>query len=121
MNCNLKILVIEENEFMAKILECILRKEGYNVISCRDSFSAIQKQIAFIPDLVIVNSQISFRLALEIIKFSKKAFVNIPIILISSLEEQMTVQEALYLGVDDFVSIPLNPNELLLRIKRFFL
>ncbi|WP_241775609.1 hypothetical protein [Flavobacterium sp. Root420] len=39
---------------------------------------------------------------------------------LSSLgEEENTVEEAFQLGVDDFIAKPFNPNELLLRIKRF--
>jgi two-component system response regulator VicR len=83
--------------------------------------SAIEKIPVLIPDLIITDIMLPFRSGLEIISYSKEHFENIPIIVVSSLgEEESTVVEAFNLGADDFVSKPFNPNELLVRIKRFF-
>ncbi|MFH6967740.1 response regulator transcription factor [Flavobacterium sp. FlaQc-28] len=72
------------------------------------------------PDLVITAIIIPFKSGLEIIHYIKENFKNIPVVALSSLgEEQNTVEEAFKLGVDDFIAKPFNPDELLLRIKRF--
>jgi two-component system response regulator VicR len=120
-NSDLKILIAEDDVLMIKILEFILKKEGYQVISCKDGLSAIEKIPVLLPDLIITDIMLPFRSGLEIIGFSKETFENIPIIVVSSLgEEEGTVIEAFNLGADDFVSKPFNPNELLLRVKRLF-
>jgi DNA-binding response OmpR family regulator len=120
-NSDLKILIAEDDMLMIKILEFILKKEGYQVTSCKDGLSAIEKIPLLIPDLIITDIMLPFRSGLEIIGYSKETFKNIPVIVVSSLgEEEGTVIEAFNLGADDFVSKPFNPNELLLRVKRLF-
>lgn len=120
-NSNFKILIAEDDVLMIKILEFILKKEGYQVTSCKDGLSAIDKIPVLIPDLIITDIMLPFRSGLEIINFTKETYENIPIIVVSALgEEEGTVVEAFNLGADDFVSKPFNPNELLLRVKRLF-
>ena len=120
-NSDLKILIAEDDILMIKILEFILKKEGYQVTSCKDGLSAIEKIPLLIPDLIITDIMLPFRSGLEIIGYSKETFENIPVIVVSSLgEEEGTVVEAFNLGADDFVLKPFNPNELLLRVKRLF-
>jgi two-component system response regulator VicR len=120
-NSDLKILIAEDDVLMVKILEFILKKEGYQVTSCKDGLSAIEKIPLLIPDLIITDIMLPFRSGLEIIGFAKENYENIPLIVVSSLgEEEGTVIEAFNLGADDFVSKPFNPNELLLRVKRLF-
>ena len=120
-NSDLKILIAEDDILMIKIFEFILKKEGYQVTSCKDGLNAIEKIPVLIPDLIITDIMLPFRSGLEIIGYSKENFNNIPIIVVSSLgEEEGTVVEAFNLGADDFVSKPFNPNELLLRVKRLF-
>jgi two-component system response regulator VicR len=118
-NKDLKILIAEDDVLMVKILEFILKKEGYQVTSCKDGLTAIEKVPVLIPDLIITDIMLPFRSGLEIIGFTKENYENIPVIVVSSLgEEEGTVIEAFNLGADDFVSKPFNPNELLLRVKR---
>jgi len=120
-NSDIKILIAEDDILMIKILEFILKKEGYQVTSCKDGLSAIEKIPILIPDLIITDIMLPFRSGLEIIGYSKEHFANTPVIVVSSLgEEESTVVEAFNLGADDFVSKPFNPNELLLRVKRLF-
>jgi two-component system response regulator VicR len=120
-NSDLKILIAEDDVLMVKILEFILKKEGYQVTSCKDGLSAIEKIPVLMPDLIITDIMLPFRSGLEIIGFAKENYENIPLIVVSSLgEEEGTVIEAFNLGADDFVSKPFNPNELLLRVKRLF-
>lgn len=120
-NSDIKILIAEDDVLMIKILEFILKKEGYQVTSCKDGLSAIEIIPVLIPDLIITDIMLPFRSGLEIIGYSKENFENIPVVVVSSLgEEERIVIEAFKLGADDFVSKPFNPNELLLRIRRFF-
>lgn len=114
-----KILVIEDDLLMIKILKFILKKEGYQVSTSKDGLDAIQRIPIIMPDLIITDIMMPFKSGLEVISFVKENHMGTPVIVVSSLgEEQGTVIEAFKLGVDDFVPKPFNPNELLLRVKR---
>lgn len=118
MNSEKKIFVVEDDELMIKILEFILKKEGYQVCTAKDGLEAIEKIPALQPDLIITDVMLPYKSGLEIISFVKKNY-TIPIIVLSALgEEERTVVEAFKLGADDFIAKPFNPNELILRIKR---
>ncbi|MDX5479352.1 MAG: response regulator, partial [Cyclobacteriaceae bacterium] len=61
-----------------------------------------------------------YKSGLEITYLVKKDFPEIPILVLSALgEEESSVQQAFKLGASDFITKPFNPNELVLRIKRF--
>ena len=120
-NSDLKILIAEDDVLMTKILELVLKKEGYQVTSCKDGLSAIQKIPVLIPDLIITDIILPFHSGLEIIEHSKNHFPHIPIMVVSSLrKEEKTIVDAFNLGADEFVSKPFNPKELLIRIKLLF-
>lgn len=119
MNTGKKILVIEDDELMIKILKFIFIKEGHILTIARDGNEAIKKIEEQKPDMIITDIMLPYKSGLEIISFVKLNFPNILIIVISALGgEARTVVEAFELGVDDFISKPFNPNELVLRIKR---
>lgn len=116
-----KILVIEDDILMVKILEFVLRKEGYQITIAKDGIEGLEKIQTFNPDMIITDIILPFKSGLEIISFVKENHKHIPVIVVSSMgEEERTVMEAFNLGADDFVSKPFNPNELKLRVKRLF-
>lgn len=115
-----KIMIIENDEMTIEILKFILKKEGYKISIAKDGINAIERMATIMPDLVITTITIPLKSGLEIISHIKKNFKDIRVVALSSLgEEENTVEEAFELGVDDFIAKPFNPNELLLRIKRF--
>lgn len=115
-----KIMIIENDEMTIEILKFILKKEGYKISIAKDGINAIERMATIMPDLVITTITIPLKSGLEIISYIKKNFKDIRVVALSSLgEEENTVEEAFELGVDDFIAKPFNPNELLLRIKRF--
>lgn len=115
-----KILIIDNDEMTIEILKFILKKEGYKISIAKDGVSALERIPIIMPDLVITTITIPLKSGLQIISEIKQNFKNIRVIALSSLgEEESTVEEAFELGVDDFIAKPFNPNELLLRIKRF--
>lgn len=119
MNSEKKILIIEDDELMIKILQFILKKEGYQLTIAKDGLSAIEKIPVILPDLILTDVMLPYKSGLEVINYVKANHGSIPVIVLSALgEEERTVVEAFKLGADDFVAKPFNPNELMLRVKR---
>ena len=115
-----KILIIEDDNLIIKILEFILKKEGYEIHIAKDGNEGIEKIGTILPDLIITDVMMPYKSGLEITAFVKKSHPTIPVIIVSALgKEDQTVIEGFKLGVDDFISKPFNPIELVLRDKRF--
>lgn len=115
-----EILLIEDDNLIIKILDFILKKEGYKVHVAKDGNEGIEKIRSILPDLIITDIMMPYKSGLEITAFSKKNYPTIPVIIVSALgKEDLTVIEGFKLGVDDFIAKPFNPTELVLRIKRF--
>lgn len=116
-----KILIIEDDSLIVKILDFILKKEGYETFISNDGNDGIEKIASIQPDLIITDVMMPYKSGLEITAYSKKNFPKIPVIIVSALgKEDQTVIEGFKLGADDFIAKPFNPVELVLRIKRLF-
>ena len=119
MNNLEKILVVEDDLLTMKILNFILKKEGFAVSSAKDGLDAIERIAVIQPDMVITDVMLPLKSGLEVTSYVKDNFPNIPVIVLSALgEEERTVTKAFELGADDFVAKPINPNQFLLRVKR---
>lgn len=115
-----KILIIEDDNLIVKILDFILKREGYETFIAKDGNDGIAKIGEILPDLIITDVMMPYKSGLEITGYAKKNFPKIPVIIVSALgKEDSTVIEGFKLGVDDFIAKPFNPIELVLRVKRF--
>ncbi|RZS98071.1 response regulator transcription factor [Cecembia calidifontis] len=115
-----KILLIEDDELILKMLQFKLKKEGFQVFIAKDGDSGIKAVHEIKPDLVVTDIMVPFKSGLEITYLVKKSYPELPVIVLSALgEEENSVQQAFKLGASDFISKPFNPNELAFRVKRF--
>ena len=115
----MKILIVEDNQLILKVIETKLKKEGYEVINCENGKEAIERISDSLPDLVITDIMLPYNSGLEIVNFVKeKLQKNIPVIVLSGLGQEKTIEEAFKLGADDYMTKPFSLSELLMRIKR---
>lgn len=117
-----KILVAEDESIVLSSLKFRLEKEGYEVIAVENGRDALEFMQNDTPDLIITDIMMPFVTGLELITHVRSNVERrIPIVVISAVGLEDTVLEAFELGADDFITKPLSPNELLIRIKRLIL
>lgn len=115
----MRILVAEDEPMLLKTIELKLKKEGYEVITTQDGREAIAKIEELNPDLVISDIMMPYASGLEITALLKKnSDKQIPIIILSAMEQEKVVMEAFELGADDYITKPFSLNELSIRVKR---
>jgi len=115
------ILVCEDQEILLTSLEFRLRKHGFTVITAKDGKQALEKAEQLHPDLIVADIMMPFFTGIQLLDYLKNDVeLDIPIIIISALEEDDTILEAFRLGADDFISKPFKPTELVVRIRRIF-
>lgn len=113
----MKILVVEDDPLMLKLIEQTLVGQGFEVSANQDFKSAIAQMNLFDPDLIITDIIMPSASGFEIISVVKSSSKSIPVLVISAIDEESTVFEALSLGASDFIIKPFTPSELLERIS----
>jgi two-component system response regulator VicR len=104
---------------MLTALEFRLRKQGFDVLKAQDGKQAITKIQQEAPGMIIADVMMPYVTGLELIGYVRESLhSNVPIIIISALEEEDVVLEAFRRGATDFITKPFRPNELILRIKK---
>ena len=116
----MKILVAEDDAIMLATITQQLKQEGFNVTAANNGREAIQIFETLNPDFVITDIMMPFTSGLEFVNIIRNKSDKIPIIVLSALDEEDTVLEAFNLGADDFLTKPVKPGELSIRVKRLF-
>ena len=114
-----RILIIEDNPMVVKSLEFKLTKDGYEVIVAEDGRRALEilKEDDSIQ-LVITDLMLPYVTGTELIEHIRNNTPNMPIIVLSTSNQEEIITDAFMMGVNDFITKPFSPNELSLRVKR---
>lgn len=116
-----KILLIEDNEIMQKVMSSILEKAGYEVTLVTNGKDGLDLLSVENPsyDLVITDIMMPYASGFEILnRVSKIETRRIPTIIVSNLTNEEMILEGFQLGASDYLTKPIMAGELLLRVKR---
>ena len=111
-----KILVVDDELQIARVLKTTLSARGYSVRTASDGDDAVQVMKSWTPDLVITDLRMPNMDGVELCRHLR-AKSGIPIIVLSVRNEERTKVEALDAGADDYVTKPFSVNELLARVR----
>jgi len=114
-----KILIVEDEKDIIKMLEYNLKKEGFKVIDARDGEDALDLALREYPDLILLDLMLPGMDGLEVCKALKKEAKtsSIPIIMLTAKGQESDKVVGLELGADDYITKPFSPRELVARIK----
>ena len=112
-----KILIIEDEEDLAKGLKLNLEDEGYKVDWASEGSEGLHKAFEDTPDLIILDIMLPKKNGLEVCQELRQKNINIPIIMLTAKGEEIDKVIGLELGADDYMTKPFSIRELLARIK----
>jgi len=114
-----KILIIEDEKDIVKMLDYNLKKEGFRTLSIHDGEAAIDSAHREHPDLILLDLMLPGMDGLEVCKAIKAdtKTASIPIIMLTAKAQESDKVVGLELGADDYVTKPFSPRELIARIK----
>ena len=114
-----KILIVEDEKDIVKMLDYNLKKEGFRTLSCNDGEYALDLAAREHPDLIILDLMLPGMDGLEVCKALKKESKTqaIPVIMLTAKAQESDKIVGLELGADDYVTKPFSPRELIARIK----
>lgn len=112
-----RILVVEDNEAERKALGQLLKSEGYSVLGAESA----DKAIGYIDedvDVVVTDLHMGDVSGIELLQLWKKRRQETQFILLTGHSSLNSAVEAIKSGADDYLTKPINPDELRLTIKR---
>ena len=116
MNEKPRILVVDDEPQLTRVLRTGLKSHGYDVRTAADGLSGLETFNDWHPDLVITDLAMPNMNGLELCR-KLRAVSPVPVIVLSAKGEEKTKVEALDIGADDFVTKPFGIDELLARIR----
>lgn len=116
-----KILVVEDEESQAEVLEVLLRSNFYEVIIAYDGEAGVKRAKKESPDLILMDvmmPKLSGMAACKQLKEDPKT-KDIPIIMLTVKNMMSDYEEGADAGADSYITKPYNSERLLQRIKRY--
>lgn len=110
-----KIMIVEDDESISSELKELLQNSGYEVVVLQDFNNSLNEILRVAPDLLLMDINIPYvngELLLQCLRKSS----NIPVIMVTSKNNETDEALSISYGADDYITKPYNPNILLLRI-----
>ncbi len=115
-----KVLIIDDEIHITKIIKYILASEGYEVIQALDGEEGLQSAIKELPDLVLLDVMMpkldGFKV-LELLK-ENKGTKDIPVVMVTVKTQQDDTLKAERLGASDYIYKPFSPKKVLEIVKK---
>ena len=112
----LKVLVIDDEPPIRKLLRMGLSTQGYQTLDAPNAKAALEL-MADEPDLVILDLGLPDMQGLDLLRAIRARREDLPIVVLSSRGDETAKVEALDLGADDYVTKPFGMEELLARMR----
>ncbi|MBU2102685.1 MAG: response regulator transcription factor [Candidatus Omnitrophota bacterium] len=114
-----KILIVEDEKDIVKMLEYNLAKEGFKTLVAGDGEEALEVAGQAHPNLILLDLMLPELDGIEVCKILKRNVKTsrIPIIMLTAKSQETDKIVGLELGADDYVTKPFSPKELIARIK----
>ena len=117
-----KVLVVDDSQPIAAVIEVALQKEGFEVVVAHDGLMGLKLAITHHPDLIICDSVMPRMDGYGMLRAlqANPATLDIPIILLTSKAGGEDEQKALEAGFLDFIAKPVQPIRIVSRVRRAF-
>lgn len=113
----INILVVEDDKHTRKLLETILKREGYLVLKSEDGIKAMEVLDNHHVDLIILDIMMPNMDGYEFAQELRDADCMIPILMATAKQLPEDKKRGFIVGTDDYMTKPIDTEEMLLRIK----
>ena len=114
----LKILIVEDEKRLAKLLKDAISESFYSVVIAKDGIEGLKKVKSFKPDIVITDIMMPFCDGLEMTQQIKELDENLPIIVLSAYSDKEKLLRAIEIGISKYFIKPFDPEEVIEHINK---
>ena len=112
-----KILVVEDDDNLARGLEFNLKAEDFEVVRARRGDTAVDLAVRVAPDLITLDVMLPGMSGIDVCRELRRRGVAVPIIMLTARAEELDRILGLEIGADDYVTKPFSVRELVARIR----
>lgn len=114
----IKILVVDDERDVIELVGFNLRAAGYTVDSAETGLEALNKARSILPDLIILDLMLPELDGTSICEILRKlpSTKTIPVLMLTACSSAAAKVMAVKAGVDDFITKPFSPSELMARV-----
>jgi response regulator RpfG family c-di-GMP phosphodiesterase len=113
------VLVVDDEAINRLLLVTALKKRGYLPEEAANGKDALEKVEQKPPDLILLDVMMPDLTGFDVCRSLKerKETADIPVILVTALHSREDIEEGIKAGADEFISKPVNINELMVRVR----
>jgi putative two-component system response regulator len=117
-NMGSMVLIVDDEYIGRETLQSVLEGEGYELEMAENGFQAIEKAKKLLPDVILLDIMMPGMTGFEVCQRirSDPQIAEIPIIVLTALDDRESLLNALKAGADDFISKPFDRYELRARL-----
>ncbi len=116
MNDRQRIMVIDDDKEMLKLLNRTLELEGFDTVVAADGNSALALLKETAPDLVLLDIMMPGLDGFQTLDLIREQS-DTPVIMLTARQEAESLQRALFLGADDYINKPFSARTLVAHIR----
>lgn len=115
---NITILWVDDEIDLLKPHIMFLKDKGYNVFTSNNGIEAVDILKSEPFDIVFLDEQMPGLSGIETLMQIKNAYPNLPVVMITKSEEESIMEDAIGSNISDYLIKPVNPNQILLSLKK---
>jgi two-component system NtrC family response regulator len=112
------ILVVDDDASLRRVTQMQLEEAGYEVLTAADAAAGLELMEAFVPSLVITDLKIPGMSGIELLRELRSRYPETTVILITAFGTVQTAVEAMRAGAYDYITKPIDYDELRLVVER---
>jgi two-component system KDP operon response regulator KdpE len=116
MDTKKRILVVDDERGLAKIIRLNLEQDGFEVVEANNGAQAMEKLRTTLPDLILLDVMMPDMDGFTVLRMVRE-IGNTPVIMLTAKGQEEDKIKGLELGADDYVTKPFSPRELTSRIR----
>jgi signal transduction histidine kinase len=116
---NSRVLIVDDDDITREALHAILKSDDYQIELATNGYDAIEKAKELSPDIILLDVMMPEIDGFEVCRRIRRIpeIAEVPVLILTSLDDQESLLEGIKSGADDFLSKPVNRFELRARVN----
>jgi two-component system alkaline phosphatase synthesis response regulator PhoP len=115
-----KILVVEDEVMLARLLSYNLQQQGYEVTVCDNGNDGLKAALSNDYSMILLDVMLPGLTGFEVLREVRKASIRTPVIILTARNAEEEIVQGLNEGADDYITKPFGVAELLARLAAIF-